>query len=66
MPKGKKPVFSKVKAAKSLSRATVGTPPRERVVPDTASQRRAAPRFRRTLADILHSGQAEREHEEIE
>ena len=61
MPKAKKATFSRVKAAKARARATVGTPPPERVVPNTARKQKEQPRYRKTLADLLPQG---RGHEE--
>lgn len=53
MAPAKKRTFSKVKAAKANSRAVVGTPPAERVLPDPKQKRAAQPRYKETLADLL-------------
>lgn len=53
MAKSKKGVLSRVKLAKAGSRATLGSPPTERVLPDITRKRTEQPRFRETLAGLL-------------
>ena len=55
MAKAKKRTFSKVQAVKANSRAVVGTPPPERVLPDPKRKRATAPRYKETLSDLLSS-----------
>ena len=63
MARAKKSVFSKVQTAKAHSRAVVGTPPPERVLPDPKAKRLAAPRYKETLADLLHTRNRPETHE---
>ena len=53
MTKTKKRSFSKVKAAKANARATVGTPPPERVLPDPKRKLAAQPKHKPRLADLV-------------
>ena len=53
MSKAKKPVFSRVKAAKSNARDRVGTPPPERVLPDPKEKRAAKLKHKESLADLI-------------
>ncbi len=53
MKKGKKGVFSIVKAVKANARARVGSPPPEKVLPDPKAKAAAKPRHKETLADLL-------------
>lgn len=53
MAKSKKTkLYSKVQAVKATARATVGTPPPERVLPDP-KKKRAGTRSKATLAQLL-------------
>ena len=53
MPRKKQAVFSVVKAVKANARERLGTPPPERVLPNTRSKERAQPKHKETLADLL-------------
>jgi hypothetical protein len=52
MTKSKKKLPSKVQAVKAIARATVGTPPPERVLPDP-KKKRASTRSKPSLAQLL-------------
>ncbi len=54
MKKGKKSVFSVVKAVKANARARVGTPPPQRVLPDPRRTVDAEPRHKETLSGLLN------------
>ena len=62
MTKSKKKSYSKVQAVKALSRASVGTPPPERVLPDP-KKKRANTRFKPSLAQRLTHTTEEDVHE---
>ena len=53
MRRGREQGFSKVKAAKARSRASVGTPPVERVLEDPKRKAARLPRHRETLEQLL-------------
>ena len=53
MSKGKKRVFSVVKAVKLNARDQLGSPPPERVIPDPKQKAAARPKHKETLADLL-------------
>lgn len=53
MGKGKKKVFSAVKAVKSNARERIGTPPPERVLPDPKKKRSEKPKHKESLADLI-------------
>jgi hypothetical protein len=57
MSKSKKQVFSKVKAVKSNARTRVGSPPPERVLPDPKQKLAAKPKHKKTLADLITTGE---------
>lgn len=52
MAKSKKKLYSRVQAVKSLARASVGTPPPERILPDPKTKR-AKTRSKPSLAQLL-------------
>ena len=56
MGKAKKRVFSVVKAVKLNARDRVGPVPPERVIPDPKQKAAARPKHKKTLADLLSSG----------
>ena len=58
MTKSKKKLYSRIQAVKALSRASVGTPPPERVLPDP-KKKRANTRFKPSLAQRLASSTEE-------
>ena len=62
MTKSKKKLYSKVQAVKASSRASVGTPPPERVLPDP-KKKRANTRFQPSLAQRLTRTTEEDVHE---
>jgi hypothetical protein len=53
MAKGRKRVFSIVKAVKENARRQVGAPPAEKVIPDPKQKAAAKPKHKETLADLL-------------
>lgn len=53
MTKPKKRTFSIVKAVKANARERLGSPPPERVLPDPKQKLAAAPKHKKTLADLL-------------
>ena len=53
MTKSKKQVFSAVKAVKANARERLGTPPPEKVLPNTKDKEAAKPKHKETLADLL-------------
>lgn len=54
MAKAKKRVFSATKAVKALARERVGSPPPEKVIPDTKSKIAAkGTKHKETLSDLL-------------
>lgn len=58
MAKAKKAVFSATKAVKANARERLGTPPPEKVLPNTKDKAIAKPKHKETLADLL-SGRGE-------
>ncbi len=62
MAKSKKKLYSRVQAVKALSRASVGAPPPERVLPDP-KKKRANTRSKPSLAQLLPSNTEEDAHE---
>ena len=52
MAKSKKKLFSRVQAVKAIARASVGTPPPERILPDP-KKKRANTRSKPSLAQLL-------------
>ena len=59
MVRSKKQVFSAVKAVKANARERLGTPPPERVLPNTKDKAVAKPRHKKTLADLLSGNTAD-------
>jgi hypothetical protein len=59
MAKGKKKVFSVVKAVKENARDRVGPVPPERVIPDPKQKEAARPKHKETLADLLTKNEGE-------
>jgi hypothetical protein len=57
MGKAKKRTFSIVKAIKQNARDRVGTVPAERVIPDPKQKAAAKPKHKKTLADLLSTGE---------
>jgi hypothetical protein len=57
MSRAKKQVFSVVKAVKENARNRVGPVPPERVIPDPKQKAAAKPKHKKTLADLLSSGE---------
>ena len=58
MAKSKKKLYSKVQAVKAIARASVGTPPPERILPDP-KKKRASTRSKPSLAQLtedVHEG----------
>ncbi len=55
MSKSKKQTFSKVKAIKANARTRVGTPPPERVLPDSRQKRKAREKHKPTLIDLIQN-----------
>jgi hypothetical protein len=53
MAKEKKQIFSVTKAVKANARERLGTPPPEKVLPNTKDKAIAQPKHRETLADLL-------------
>ena len=53
MPKSKKQVFSVTKAVKANARERLGSPPPEKVLPNTKDKATAQPKHKETLADLL-------------
>lgn len=53
MAKAKKQTFSVVKAVKENARDQVGPVPPQRVIPDPKQRAAAAPKHKKTLADLL-------------
>ncbi len=53
----KKKVFSAVTAVKENARERVGSPPAERVLPNTKDKAAREPKHRETLADLLKKGE---------
>ena len=54
MSKTKKSVFSLLKAVKANARERLGSPPPERVIPNTRGDRdRVQPKYKETLTDLL-------------
>jgi hypothetical protein len=53
MAKSRKKTFSVTKAVKANARARLGTPPPSRTLPDPKRKAAAAPRHKKTLADLL-------------
>ncbi len=59
MHKSKKKLYSRVQAVKAIARASVGTPPPVRVLPDPQKKRattRAKPSLVQLLAPDFHEG----------
>lgn len=60
MAKRKRPAqFTAVKAVKANARERVGTPPPERVLPNTRDQESEKPKHKETLAKILEKASRE-------
>ncbi len=59
MSKAKKKTFSVVKAVKANARERVGTPPPEKVLPNTKDKATAEPKHKETLADLLNKREDE-------
>jgi hypothetical protein len=59
VPKSKKKTFSVVAAVKANARERVGTPPPEKVLPNTKDKAIAQPKHKETLADLLSKGSDE-------
>ena len=57
MKKARKQVFSVTKAVKANARERLGSPPPERVLPNTKDKAAAQPKHKETLADLLRSGE---------
>ena len=55
----KKKVFSAVTAVKEHARERVGSPPAERVLPNTRDKAEREPKHKETLADLLEKGERE-------
>jgi hypothetical protein len=53
MAKTKKKTFSVTKAVKANARERLGSPPPEKVLPNTKDKAAAAPKHKETLADLL-------------
>ena len=56
----KKKLYSKVQAVKAIARASVGTPPPERVLPDPKKKRantRSKPSLAQLLTPDFHEGE---------
>ncbi len=53
MAKLKKRTFSITKAVKANARARVGSPPSEKVLPNTKDKAETEPKHKKTLADLL-------------
>ena len=49
-----------MKALKAIARASVGTPPPERILPDPKQKIAKKSRYKETLADLLHNPGDER------
>ena len=59
MAKPKKRTFSVVKAVTANARQRVGTPPPEKVLPNTKDKAVAEPKHKETLADLLNTKEDE-------
>ena len=59
MAKPKKQVFSVTKAVKANARERVGSPPPEKVLPNTKDKEAAQPKHKETLADLLEKSEDE-------
>jgi len=57
--KKKVATFSATKAVKANARERLGTPPSERVLPDTKDKAMRAPKHKQTLADVLEKAERE-------
>jgi hypothetical protein len=53
MAKGRKKVFSKIRAVKANARERIGSPPPERVLPDEKRKTADKPKHKPTLGEIL-------------
>ena len=54
MAKAKKQVFSATKAVKANARERLGSPPPEKVLPNTKDKATAQPKHKETLSDLLN------------
>lgn len=59
MAKIKKKTFSITKAVKANARERIGTPPPEKVLPNTKDKASAEPKHKETLADLLSKSEHE-------
>ncbi len=59
MPKAKKAVFSATKAVKANARERLGTPPPERVLPNTKDKATREPKHKESLSDLLEKADKE-------
>lgn len=57
MAKAKKKTFSATKAVKANARERLGSPPPERVLPNTRDKAAAQPKHKETLADLIEAGE---------
>ena len=55
MAKPKKQIFSVTKAVKANARERLGSPPPEKVLPNTKDKAVAQPKHKETLADLLNN-----------
>ena len=53
----KKKTFSAVQAVKANARERLGTPPSERILPNTRDKATREPKHKETLADLLQKGE---------